>query len=58
MVTIYDISKKSGFAPGTVSKALNNYYGVSEKTKAKVMAVAKEMGFISNANARAIKAKY
>ena len=58
MVTIYDISKKIGVAPGTVSKALNNYYGVSEETKAKVLAIAKEMGFVPNANARAIKAKY
>ena len=29
MVTIYDIAEKSGFAAGTVSKALNNYYGVN-----------------------------
>lgn len=35
MITIYDISEKSGFAPGTVSKALNNYYGVNAETRRK-----------------------
>ena len=31
--SIYDISKETGFSPTTVSKALNNYPDVSEKTK-------------------------
>jgi DNA-binding LacI/PurR family transcriptional regulator len=57
MVTIYDIAKQSGFAAGTVSKALNNYYGVNAETKQKIMKVAREMGYTPNANARALKAK-
>ncbi|MBD5131884.1 MAG: LacI family transcriptional regulator [Clostridiales bacterium] len=58
MITIYDISKESGFAPGTVSKALNNYYGVNAETRKKIMDVAKQMGYTPNANARALKAKH
>lgn len=58
MVTIYDISEKSGFAPGTVSKALNNYYGVNPETRQKILEVAMQMGYTPNANARALKAKH
>ncbi len=58
MITIYDISEKSGFAPGTVSKALNNYYGVNAETRRKILEVAKQMGYMPNANARALKAKH
>lgn len=57
MVTIYDVAEKSGFAPGTVSKALNNYYGVNAETKRKIFEIAKEMGYTPNVNARALKAK-
>ena len=58
MVTIYDLSQASGFSPGTVSKALNNYYGVNPETRKKILAVAKEIGYTPNANARALKAKH
>lgn len=58
MVTIYDISEKSGFAAGTVSKALNNYYGVNAETRRKILEVARQMGYTPNANARALKAKH
>ena len=58
MVTIYDISKESGFTAGTVSKALNNYYGVNAETKRKILEVARQMGYTPNANARALKAKH
>ncbi len=55
MATIYDIAKKSGFAPATVSKALNNYPGVNEESRNKILAVAKEMGFQPNSAARALR---
>ena len=58
MVTIYDIAQESGFAVGTVSKALNNYNGVNEKTRKKIAEVAQRMGYMPNANARALKAKH
>ncbi len=55
MATIYDIAKKSGFAPATVSKALNNYNGVNEASKKKIIAVAKEMGYHPNTAARSLR---
>lgn len=58
MVTIYDIAQESGFAAGTVSKALNNYYGVNKETRQKILQVAQRMGYTPNANARALKAKH
>ena len=58
MVTIYDIAQESGFAVGTVSKALNNYYGVHQETRTKILEVARRMGYTPNANARALKAKF
>lgn len=58
MITIYDISEKCGYAPGTVSKALNNYSGVNEKTRKKILETAKIMGYTPNANARALKSKH
>ncbi len=58
MVTIYDIAEKSGFAAGTVSKAMNNYAGVNEETRRKIQQVAREMGYTPNANARSLKAKH
>ena len=58
MVTIYDIAARSGFAPGTVSKALNNYHGVNAETRRKILEVARQMGFTPNANARALKVKH
>lgn len=58
MVTIYDIAERSGFAAGTVSKAMNNYSGVNEETRRKIQQVAREMGYTPNANARSLKAKH
>ena len=45
MVTITDISKKSGYSVSTVSKALNNYSDVSEKVKDEIQLLAKSMGY-------------
>ncbi|MBE0450754.1 MAG: LacI family DNA-binding transcriptional regulator [Clostridia bacterium] len=55
MPTIYDIAKAVGTSAATVSKALNNYKDVSPKTKEKVLAMAKEMGYIPNLTARSLK---
>jgi DNA-binding LacI/PurR family transcriptional regulator len=54
MVTIYDIAKKTGYAPATVSKALNDKPDISAKTKEKIHAVAKEMGYSPNSQAIAL----
>lgn len=47
-ITIYDIAKKTGLSPATVSKALNNYKSVSDKTKKLVLDTAKELDFTPN----------
>lgn len=57
MVTIYDIAKKMGYAPATVSKALNNKLDISEKTRAKIQQCAKEMGYSPNSQAVALSTK-
>lgn len=54
MVTIYDIAKRLGYAPATVSKALNNKLDISEKTRKKIKLVAKEMGYSPNSQAVAL----
>ncbi|KUO72095.1 MAG: hypothetical protein APF77_00720 [Clostridia bacterium BRH_c25] len=57
MVTIYDIAKTVGCAPSTVSKAFNNYNGVSKKTYQKIMETAESLGYTMNNNARALATK-
>ncbi|MEK3854029.1 LacI family DNA-binding transcriptional regulator [Cytobacillus sp. FSL H8-0458] len=57
MVTIYDLAKKTGFSSTTVSKALNNYSDVSEKTKKKILEAAAEMGYLPNAHAQSLSTK-
>jgi LacI family transcriptional regulator len=57
MATIYDIAKKTGFSTTTVSKALNNYSDVSEKTKQKILQAVEEMGYLPNAHAQSLSTK-
>ena len=54
MVTIKDISKKSGFSITTVSKALNDYSDISPKTKDLILSLANEMNYIPNSQARSL----
>lgn len=55
MVTIKDISKRCGVSAATVSKALNGYTDVGEDTAEYVRKTAKQMGYLPNATARALK---
>lgn len=57
MVTIKDIAKKTGFSVTTVSKTLNNYPDISDRTKKIILAAAKEMGYLPNATARSLVTK-
>ncbi|SDY04179.1 LacI family transcriptional regulator [Evansella caseinilytica] len=57
MVTIYDIAKKTGFSITTVSRALNNYSDVSEKTKKLILQAVDEMGYYPNSIARTLTTK-
>ena len=55
MANIHDIALKCGFSVSTVSKALNGYSDVSDKTRQLVLETARELGYVPNANARALK---
>lgn len=57
MITIYDVAKKAGVSSTTVSKALNNYPDVSEKTKNAILTVAAEMGYLPNSHAQSLSTK-
>ena len=57
MVSIKDVAKQAGVAISTVSKVLNGYPGVSEATKKKVEAAAKELHFVPNSIAAALSSK-
>lgn len=57
MPTIYDLSRHLGLGVSTISKALNGYSDVSEKTRQRVLEAAREMGFQPNSNAQALKTK-
>lgn len=57
MVKIGDIAKATGFSITTVSKALNGYSDISDKTKKIVIETAKQMGYVPNASARSLVMK-
>ena len=53
-MNIYDISEKAGVSIATVSRVLNGSPNVSDKTRAKVLAVINESGFTPNVFARGL----
>ncbi|MBR3146975.1 MAG: LacI family DNA-binding transcriptional regulator [Eubacterium sp.] len=55
MATIKDISRKCGVSPATVSKALNGYPDISQKTAEMIRRVATEMNYTPDAAARLLK---
>ncbi|MEM8857168.1 MAG: LacI family DNA-binding transcriptional regulator [Chloroflexota bacterium] len=54
-IKIEDISKKLKLSTSTVSKALNGYKDVSEKTRELVLGTAKELGYHPSAAARNLR---
>ncbi len=57
MLTIKDISKKTGYSITTVSKAFNGYSDISDKAKKTILKTAKELGYQPNASARSLVTK-
>ncbi|RKP51554.1 LacI family transcriptional regulator [Cohnella endophytica] len=55
MVSIKDVAKKAGVSISTVSYALNGSDKVTDKTTAKIMAIANELNYVPNAAARSLK---
>lgn len=50
-----DIAEKTGYTVGTISKALQNRGGVSRKTRECIIRAAREVGYIANAQAGALR---
>lgn len=55
MVKLSDISKICGVSPATVSKALNGAPDISQETAKRIRETAASLGYLPNANARALK---
>jgi LacI family transcriptional regulator len=55
MVTIHEVAQKLNLSITTVSRALDGYSDVSEKTRQLVLETAQEMGYIPNRAARQLR---
>lgn len=53
--TIKDIARKLGISPSTVSRALQDHFEISEKTKQRVRQVAKELNYQPNSLALSLR---
>lgn len=56
-ITIYDIAKKLGISPTTVSRALNENSAVSAATRKRVVDLAERMGYRQNLFASSLRLK-
>ncbi|GAF17031.1 LOW QUALITY PROTEIN: transcriptional regulator [Bacillus sp. JCM 19046] len=56
-ITIKDIAKKAGVSQATISKILNNYTDVSQKTKERVFQIMEEVGYRPSHSARTLAQK-
>ena len=54
MVTIYDVAKRCGVSPSTVSKAINDYPAIPEETKARIKKAMAEMKYVPNLQAKSL----
>jgi len=54
-MTIKDLAAITGYAVGTVSRALNDHPNVSDKARKTILEAAKEYGFQLNVNAKQLK---
>ncbi|HPC99011.1 MAG TPA: LacI family DNA-binding transcriptional regulator [Bacteroidales bacterium] len=56
-VTIYDIAEKLGISPSTVSRALSNHKGISERTRLRIQDTARKMNYRPNRFASSLRLK-
>lgn len=52
LVTVYDLAKSAGVSVATVSRVLNGYPNVSDKTRERITRLIERSGFRPNAHAR------
>lgn len=57
MASIKEIAEKAGVSVSTVSRTLNNYPDVNEKTREKIFRIAQELNYFPNAVARSLVSK-
>lgn len=57
MATIYEIAKLAGVSTTTVSKVINNYPDVSDKTRNKIKKILEKENFLPNAQAQGLTTK-
>jgi len=57
LTTIKDLAKAAGVSITTISRALNGYSDVNEKTRKRIQSIADEMGYRPNAVARSLVTK-
>ena len=57
-MTIKDLSAKTGYSVGTISRVLNNHPNVSEKARAVILQAVADSGFLLNANAKQLKQQH
>lgn len=57
MSTIFDIAKEAGVSITTVSRALNGYSDVSEKTRERIVRIARDLNYYPSAAARSLQGK-
>src|SRR5215813_4171503 len=55
--TLLDVAKSLGISTGTVHRALHNHPGINSNTKARVLQVAKSLGYRANRAARSLSLK-
>jgi LacI family transcriptional regulator len=57
LLNIVEFSRELGVSISTVSKALNNYPDVSDRTKERILKAAKERGYQPSSSARSLRRK-
>ncbi|EGA70582.1 sucrose operon repressor ScrR LacI family protein [Vibrio sinaloensis DSM 21326] len=57
MASLHDVAQLAGVSKSTVSRVINNEYGVKEATKIKVMKAVEEVGYVVNQVAKDLKSQ-
>lgn len=54
-VTIKDVARVANVTPQTVSRAFRDVHDISEETRAKILKIAAEMGYVKNSTATSLR---
>ncbi|WP_117233017.1 LacI family DNA-binding transcriptional regulator [Vibrio maerlii] len=56
--TIHEAARIAGVSIASVSRALNNKPGISEKTREKILSICKELGYVPSSSARELSGNH